>query len=278
MSEQVTIGRRRLLQVATALGAGGALSACVGPSITRGGGPAASNGSVASLLAPLDDKPATGKLSFAHWRAEDKAVFDTLIASFVKANPDATVTQDIAPSNDYQSTALQKVKGGTIGNAFVAFRGAQFVNMSKAGLFAGLGQQGFVDNYLAALVKAGQAPSRAQLGLPYQLVFNMPIFNEDAFAKAGVSSLPQDWEGFLGLCDNLKAKGMVPIAWPGGEPANAGQLINSMVMNNMPEDDAFAGIEAGKYKVTDDWFVNTLKQYQQLAPYFEPNSTGTSSE
>lgn len=278
MSEQVTIGRRRLLQVATALGAGGALSACVGPSITRGGGPAASNGSVASLLAPLDDKPATGKLSFAHWRAEDKAVFDTLIASFVKANPDATVTQDIAPSNDYQSTALQKVKGGTIGNAFVAFRGAQFVNMSKAGLFAGLGQQGFVDNYLAALVKAGQAPSRAQLGLPYQLVFNMPIFNEDAFAKAGVSSLPQDWEGFLGLCDNLKAKGMVPIAWPGGEPANAGQLINSMVMNNMPEDDAFAGIEAGKYKVTDDWFVKTLKQYQQLVPYFEPNSTGTSSE
>ena len=279
MSEEFTLGRRRLLQVATALGAGGALSACVGPSITRGGGPAATGGAAgAQLLGSVDGQAATGPLSFAHWRAEDKAVFDTLIATFVKANPQATVSQDISPSNDYQSTALQKIKGGTIGNAFVAFRGAQFVNMSKAGLYAGLGSQPFVDNYFAELIKAGQDASRAQLGLPYQLVFNMPIYNEDAFAKAGVTSLPLDWDGFLGLCDNLKAKGLVPIAWPGGEPANAGQLFNAMVMNNMPEDNACAGIETGKYKVTDDWFVTTLKQYAQLAPYFQSNSTGTSSE
>jgi len=280
MSEQSTIGRRRFLQGITALGAGGALSACVGPSITRGGvtGATAGANAGAQLLAVTDGKPASGEVSFAHWRAEDKAVFDKLIASFVKANPDAKITQDISPSNDYQSTALQKIKGGTIGNAFTAFRGAQFVNMSKAGLYAGLGAQPFVDNYLAELIKVGQDSSRAQLGLPYQLVFNMPIYNEDAFAAAGVTSLPQDWDGFLGLCDNLKAKGFIPIAWPGGEPANAGQLINAMAMNNMPDDNAFAGIESGRLKVTDEWFVNTLKQYQQLAPYFEPNSTGTSSE
>jgi raffinose/stachyose/melibiose transport system substrate-binding protein len=46
----------------------------------------------------------------------------------------------------------------------------------------------------------------------------------------------------------------------------------------MPTDNAFADIEAGTRKVTDDWFVTTLKQYQQLTPYFEPNSTGTASE
>ena len=51
-----------------------------------------------------------------------------------------------------------------------------------------------------------------------------------------------------------------------------------MVMNNMPTDNAFTGIEAGTLKVTDDWFIKTLKQYQQLTPYFEPNSTGTASE
>ncbi|MEO7061536.1 MAG: extracellular solute-binding protein [Lapillicoccus sp.] len=279
MSDPHPIARRRFLQAMTAVGAGGALTACVGPTITRDGSPAGSaGGGSAQLLPAYDGKPATGPLSFAHWRAEDKAVFDTLIATYTKTNPQATVSQDIAPSNDYQSTALQKIKGGNIGNAFVAFRGAQFQTMVKAGLYAGLGQQGCVDNYFAELIKVGQDSSRAQLGLPYQLVFNMPIYNEDAFAKAGVTSLPGDWDGFLGLCDNLKAKGLVPIAWPGGEPANAGQLLNAMVMNNMPEDNAFAGIEAGTYKVTDDWFITTLKQYAQLRPYFEPNSTGTSSE
>ncbi len=51
-----------------------------------------------------------------------------------------------------------------------------------------------------------------------------------------------------------------------------------MVMNNMPNDNAFAQIEAGTQKVTDDWFLTTLKQYKQLAPFFEANSTGTASE
>jgi raffinose/stachyose/melibiose transport system substrate-binding protein len=106
----------------------------------------------------------------------------------------------------------------------------------------------------------------------------MPIYNEDAFAKAGVTEAPKDWDGFLSLCDKLKSAGFVPIAWPGGEPANSGQLINAMVMNNMPNDNAFAQVESGQLKVTDDWFVTTLKQYAQLAPFFEPNSTGTSSE
>src|SRR6478735_4464504 len=275
MSEKFTIDRRRFLTGIGALGTAGALTACVGPTITsRGSATAGGPGASTLLLPAVDAKPATGTISFAHWRAEDKAVFDTLIATFVKANPQATVVQDISPSNDYQSTALQKIKGGTIGTAFVAFRGAQFVNMNKAGLYAGLGAQPFVDGYYAELIKAGQATSRAQMGLPYQLVFNMPIFNEDA----GVSSAPTDWDGFLSLCDKLKSKGLTPIAWPGGEPANSGQLINSMVMNNMPTDTAFADIEAGTRKVTDDWFLATLKQYQQLAPYFEPNSTGTASE
>ncbi|WP_404389833.1 ABC transporter substrate-binding protein [Humibacillus xanthopallidus] len=279
MSDQnTTIGRRRFLHGLGAVGIGGALSACVGPTITSRGSGSASGGADAQVLPAVNGSPATGKVSFAHWRAEDKEVFDKLIESFVKANPQASVEQDIAPSNDYQSTALQKVKGGTIGTAFVAFRGAQFTNMNKAGLYAGLGAQPFVDGYFAELIKAGQAPSRAQMGLPYQLVFNMPIFNEDAFEAAGVSSLPTDWDGFLALCETLKAKGLTPIAWPGGEPANSGQLINSMVMNNMPTDTAFADIEAGTRKVTDDWFLETLKQYQQLAPFFEANSTGTSSE
>lgn len=278
MSDTPMIDRRRLLHGLGALGVGGALSACVGPTITSRGSGSGSAAAATEVLAPVGTAKATGTVSFAHWRAEDKAVFDTLIASFRKENPEADVVQDIAPSNDYQSTALQKIRGGKIGTAFVAFRGAQFVTMNKAGLYAGLGAQPFVDGYFAELIKAGQAPSRAQMGLPYQLVFNMPIFNEDAFDAAGVSELPKDWDGFLALCETLKGKGLTPIAWPGGEPANSGQLINSMVMNNMPTDTALADIEAGTRKVTDDWFLTTLAQYKELAQFFEPNSTGTSSE
>jgi raffinose/stachyose/melibiose transport system substrate-binding protein len=68
------------------------------------------------------------------------------------------------------------------------------------------------------------------------------------------------------------------MAWPGGDPGNAGHLLNSMVMNNAPTDDMFARIEAGQSKVTADWFIKTLQQYVQLRPYVQPNATGTAVE
>ena len=236
--------RRQILRGAAILGAGAAAAACAGPGTVRGGsrGPA----SQASAPAPIGTAKVSGDLSFAHWRAEDKAVFDKIIGDFAKANPGATVRQDISPSNDYQSTALQKIKGGAIGDAFTAFRGAQFVDMAKAGLFLDLSAQTFADGYLPKMARGGKDVNGRQLGLPYQLVFNMPIFNVDLFEKAGVSETPRDWDGFLDLCERLKGRGVVPLAWPGGEPANAGQLFNSMVMNNQPSDTSCADIESGK--------------------------------
>ncbi len=272
MSEQRSLSRRGFL---TAFGAGAAaagLTACVGPGTTRGGH--GSTGGTLTMPDQVGTGPAKGKLSFAHWRAEDKAAFATLIDKFKKANPDASITQDIAPSADYQATELQRIKSGAVGDVFAAFRGSQFTAIAKAGLFLPLGKQSFIDNYVARLVRAGRSDG-IEMGMPYQLVFPMPLYNVDLFDKAGISEIPQDWDGFLSLCDKLKGKGYYPMAWPGGEIGNAGQLFNSMVMNNAPTDDACARIENGQGKCTDDWFVNTLKQYKQLIPYFQPNSVGT---
>jgi raffinose/stachyose/melibiose transport system substrate-binding protein len=216
-------------------------------------------------------------VSFAHWRAEDKAVLADLIKTFVKKHPDAAVEQDIAPSADYQSTALRRIQGSKTGDVFTAFRGAQFEQIVKAGVYAPLTGTDVVTKYQANLIGPGAAGG-VQYGLPYQLVFNMPLANADALDKAGHTSAPTDWDGFLQLLDDLKSKGYTPIAWPGGDTANAGQLLNTMVMNNAPTDDMFSRIESGEYKVTDDWFLKTLEQYRELTPYFQKRATGSSTD
>ncbi|MFU8853664.1 ABC transporter substrate-binding protein [Micromonospora sp. SL1-18] len=263
---QVT--RRGLLMALGLASAAVPLAACGGP----GGGSKAGGGKE-----KLPTGPVKGDISFAHWRAEDQKVFDQVIADFAKQHSGVTVKQDIAPSNDYQSTALQKIRSGNVGDAFVAFRGAQFVDMVKAGLYADLSDQDLVKRYNKNLIEPGSSDGK-QYGLPYQLVFNMPVVNKDALDKAGVTELPKDWDGWLAMCDKLKTAGFAPLAWPGGEVANAGHLFNSMVMNNAPSDDMCAKIEKGEYKCTDDWYLQTLKQYEQMRPYFQPNSTGTAVE
>jgi len=265
-----SMNRRNLLQVLGLSGLG-ATAACAGPG-SGGGGSAAS-----SAASAIPSGAVEGELSFAHWRAEDQQVFDDLIAKFISENADVSVEQNISPSNDYQSTALQQIRGGGVGDVFTAFRGAQFVDMADAGLFADLTGLPVVESYDAALIEPG-AMGDVQYGLPYQLVFNMPVINTEILEAAGFAEPPADWDGFLAMCDAVLGQGVVPIAWPGGDPGNAGHLFNSMVMNNAPSDDMCAKIEAGEYKCTDDWFLRTLEQYAELRPYFQPNSTGTAVE
>lgn len=262
----LTLDRRGLLGLVGASGLAWGATACAGPGSSGGGGGVAPSGGTA-----------TDTISFAHWRAEDQQVFDELIASFVEANPDAGVKQDISPSTDYQSSAIQRLRGGEVGDAFTAFRGAQFEDMVSAGLFAELGDQDFVANFSDSFVEVGQKDG-TQYGLPYQVVFLMPIYNVDLFEKAGVSELPQDWDGFLALCETLKSAGVTPIAWPGGDAGNAAQLFNSMTMNNAPSEDFGTRIEAGELKVTDDWFLKALGQYAELVPYMQKNAAGSAPE
>lgn len=269
MSQQIS--RRSLLALAGLAGVGASLTACAGP----GGAPAPAQTSAAAgggLTGKVE-----GQISFAHWRGEDKAVLDKIIESFKGANAGVEVRQDISPSNDYNSNALQQIRQGAVGDIFAAFRGAQFEAMTKAGLFADLTDAGLTSKYTANVITPG-AKDGKQWGYPYQLVFNMPIINADLRSKAGYPENPKDWQGFLDLCEKLKSQGVVPIAWPGGEAGNAGQLFNSMVMNDAPADDMCAQIEKGSMKATDDWFLGVLRKYEQLRPYFQPNSTGTAVE
>ena len=83
------------------------------------------------------------------------------------------VAQDISTSNDYNAQALQKVRGGSIGDAFATFRGAQFKNFTEAGIYTELKGSKAAANYQPGLLAAGQS-GESQLGLPYQVVFPMP--------------------------------------------------------------------------------------------------------
>ena len=79
---------RRNFLTAVGLGAAGlGLAACVGPGTTRGNTPNAAAGGTVSMPAPVSAAPVTGAVSFAHWRAEDKATFDTIIAQVPDREP-----------------------------------------------------------------------------------------------------------------------------------------------------------------------------------------------
>ncbi|WP_337102921.1 ABC transporter substrate-binding protein [Paenibacillus sp. YIM B09110] len=220
-------------------------------------------------------KPVT--ISFIHWRGEDAAVLDGIIKKFEAEHANIKVETQVFPSDQYQSTAQAKLLDGSVGDVFASFPGAQFEAIAKAGLFTDLSGAPFVANFTDTLIKAGQKDGK-QLALPYQLVYNIPIYNVKLFEKYGIE-VPKDWDGFLAAAEKLKQEGIVPIAFPGAD-IGPGQFMNPMVMNNAPDEAIFEKLEAGEAKLTDEWWVKTLTQFKELNDkgYFQKDALGTKGD
>ena len=208
-----------------------------------------------------------------HWRAEDKEAFDKIIKDFEAKYPNIKVNQNTFASQDYTSIAQQKLIDGTSADVFTVFPGSQFEALYAAGLMEDLTGKPVVDRFVPNLITKG-AKDGKQYALPYHLVYNNPLVNVDILEKLNIQR-PNDWNSYLAMLETLKQNGYIPIAYPGAD-IGAGQLMNPMLMNENTDEEMFPKLLTGETKLTDDWFVNSLRKWEQLSKYFQPNSLGTS--
>lgn len=217
------------------------------------------------------------KLSFIHWRGEDTKVFNELISQFEQENPGITVEMNVFPSEQYLASAQSKLLDGSSGDVFAAYPGAQYNSIQQAGLYEDLSGSSFITNFTANLIEAGQTDGK-QYAIPYQLVYNQPVYNKKIFEKLGLD-IPADWDSFLEVAQKLKDNGYIPIAFPGAD-IGPGQFMNTMMMNNNTDEDIWTKVESGEAKVTDEWWVKTLTQFKELNDkgYFQKDSLGTKKD
>lgn len=215
-------------------------------------------------------------ITFLHWRGEDVPVFDKIIKQFEQKYPNIKVQMQVIPSNQYIAQAEAELIGSKGADLFATFPGAEFSAISKAGLYVNLSSMPFVKNFNPKLIDAGKMNGK-QLALPYQVVFNMPVYNVGLFKKLHLS-VPRDWSQFLHTCQVLKSHGDTPIVFAG--EVSAGQFYNDIVMNDVTNPAVFSGLDTGKSKLTDPAF---LKSFQQLAVlykdgYFQKGALGTAQD
>lgn len=219
-------------------------------------------------------KPVT--ITFLHWRGEDVPVFEKIISQFHEKYPNINVQMQVIPSNQYIAEAQAKLTGPDGADVFASFPGAEFNALLKAGLYTNLSGQSFLSNYNPKLISVGKADGK-QWAVPYQVVFNMPVYNKTLFKQLNLS-VPQNWPQFLHVCQVLKQHGDIPIVFAG--QVSAGQFFNDMVMNNVPDPNVFEGLMTGKSKLTDPGFLKTFEQLSQLyhGGYFQKGALGTSQD
>ena len=222
-------------------------------------------GSNAAPVANLT--PPKGSIEFHHWRSEDKVVLQGIIDDFQNKYPGTKITQVITDSTNYQNLELSKVSVNPKAALVTIFRGQQFTDFSKANMMVDLSNERFVkQNVIQSALTPGTLNGKVY-AVPYQSLFNNPIYNTEMFAKNGWKT-PTNWTQLLAFCKTSKAKGIIPFAWPAATKGNAGQIMNAMMMNSDSTIEAITkhvnDIQAGKELVTDAWFKGIASKYAQM--------------
>lgn len=228
---------------------------------------------VAALSAPK------GTIEFHHWRPEDKAVFQDIIDKFQAAHPGTYINQVIMNSVDYTNLAYAKISANKKAAVFVTSRGGQFDQFYKAGLLKEfVGQRYMKQNVIQSALTPATVNGKVY-GLPYQSLFNNPLYNAEMFAKNGWK-VPTTWSQTLAFCKTAKAAGIIPFAWPAATRGNAGQILNAFLMNADSSYATMAGhvaaIDTGKEDLNTDWFKSIANKYKQMndAGCFPANVSG----
>lgn len=178
--------------------------------------------SAALLPACRSDRASSGSKAIDWWHIQNTdpmlSVWAGLAKEFEAAHPGAKI--DITPLENeaFKAKLTTVAQAGNPPDLFHSWGGGVLEQQVAAGVVKEL--SGASTSFLSDVSQNGAKLYQLdgkQYGTPYELGMVGFWYNEELFAKAGVSGAPKTWGELLGVVRQLKAANIVPIALAGGD-------------------------------------------------------------
>ena len=148
------------------------------------------------------------EITFLSWDTEQ--VMKPVIADFEKENPDITVKASYSPPvNDYIQALQTRILSGTAPDVFV-IAAENRTNLLKNHAVLDLSDQPWVSE-MPKFNQEAYGEDGKVYGLSVASWGAGVFFNKKLLKQVGYDTVPQDWDGFLTLCEKLKAAGITPF-------------------------------------------------------------------
>ncbi len=186
------------------------VSSCIAPAIAVGASAAAGADNEVTISHYF-----TGELGLKILQ-ENVAKFETDTGYTLKDSP--------IGHEDFKTDILVRAAGGGLPDVFSYWAGARTQFVADSGGLSPIGdmwaREGLDDVVAKAVADSATMYNGERYLVPFNYHYAGMFYNKQVLADAGVMELPTDWDGFLALCETLKANGVTPIAlgskfrWP----------------------------------------------------------------
>lgn len=195
--------------------------------------------------------------------------------------PNINVEVEQLPTDQYKQTVRLKFASGQGPDIFTWWAGLQAKDLVDAGYVKDLSGFSQLGKFKKEIADSYVFDDK-NYGIPLGSSFLTTWYNKEAFDKAGIVQMPENWDQFLECCEKLKAAGYTPITM-GDKQSFVVQFgvyqigASQIYGDNMDFD---SQLFTGETKFTDDCWVNTIDKYKTLYDkgYIIENSLGLSQE
>ncbi|MDE1180797.1 extracellular solute-binding protein [Paraburkholderia sp.] len=141
-----------------------------------------------------------------------------IAAEFTRRNPDIRVNVQFMIGNSVEENIKPRVASGNLPDLMSVNPNAYSAELADQGLLANVGDTAAWNAMLDPLKDDWTSRRAKHFGISGGVATTLIYYNENMFAKAGITSLPTNFDEFLAVCERLKRAGFTPIMWNGGFP------------------------------------------------------------
>lgn len=162
--------------------------------------------------------PARVTITALVWAPDWSDEMQTIAAEFTKAHPDIRVEVQFMIGNSVEENLKPKVASNKLPDLMSVNPNAYSADLADQGLLAEVGGTTAWGNLRDSLKADWTSTQGRHYGISGGVAATLMYYNEEMFRKAGIQSVPTNFEAFLRVCEKLKQAGFVPIMWNGGFP------------------------------------------------------------
>jgi len=136
-----------------------------------------------------------------------------IAAEFGKLNPDIRVNVQFMIGNSVEENIKPRIASGNLPDLVSVNPNAYAAELADQGILADVGGTSAWKNMLDPLKGDWTSRQSKKFGISGGVATTLIYYNQDMFAKAGITQLPTNFQEFLVVCDKLKRAGFTPVMW-----------------------------------------------------------------
>lgn len=207
------------------------------------------------------------ELRLGSWRTDDVEQVNALLAKYEELTG-VKITFDPTTPTEYNATLRLQLDNGEGPDLFYSRSYATGAELCSAGFNVICNDiPGVMENFTDSVRGAWTDAEGNVFAVPFAAVSQVIYYNKAIFAEQGIEKLPETWEEFIALCQQLKDAGVTPLA--NGIADNWDILecvLLGMIPNYITYEDRIA-YESGEKKLNDETWVKIYSDFAQLVPF-----------